>query len=265
MRTSHFLVAAALFAAAAPHAAAAQPETVDVAAVGAWSYTGPTGPAFWGLPRFPYPECRSGVGSRQSPVNLVATTHAPPLPVILNYSTGNPARLENTGHSVYLYLTNPASLRVADTTFNFRDIHFHVPAEHLVQGTRYAAEIHSVHQQGTNGNRAVLTTFVTVGLPNAAWNALIAALPGNKGDTISIGPTNMTTLLSLGGLAREPMYSYAGSLTTPGCTRNVRFLVRQQPITLSLQQIEALAAAFARNVRLLSPATEPIVLHRGAP
>ncbi|HYR07802.1 MAG TPA: carbonic anhydrase family protein [Longimicrobium sp.] len=262
MRTLHALAAAALFAAAAPHAAAAQAESIDVAAVGAWSYTGPTGPAFWGLPRFSYPECRGGAGSRQSPVNLVATSHAPPLPVTLNYPAGNPARLENTGHSVYLFLTNLASLQVADTTFDFRDIHFHVPAEHLVNGTRYAAEIHSVHQQG-NGNRAVLTTFVTEGPPNAAWNALIAALPGNKGDTISIGPTNLTTLLSLGGLAREQMYSYAGSLTTPACTRNVRFLVRQRPINLSRQQIEALAAAFARNVRPVFPVTTPVILHRG--
>lgn len=264
MRTPHLLAAAVLFAAAAPHAAAAQPESIDVAAVGAWSYTGPTGPAFWASSRFSYPECGGGAGSRQSPVNLVATTHAPPLPVRLNYPARNPARLENTGHSVYLYLANPASLQVADTTFDFRDIHFHVPAEHLVQGTRYAAEIHSVHQQG-NGNRAVLTTFVREGLHNSAWDVLIAALPGNKGDTISIGPTNLTTLLALTGLEAEPIYSYAGSLTTPACTRNVRFLVRQQPINLSRQQIEALAAAFARNVRPVFPVTTPVILHRGAP
>lgn len=264
MRTPHFCVAAALFAVAAPHAAAAQPESIDVAAVGAWSYTGPTGPAFWAS-RFPYPQCVGGVGSRQSPVDLVATTNAPPLPVTLNYPAGNPAKLVNTGHSVYLYLTNQASLRVADTTFGFSDIHFHVPAEHLVQGTRYAAEIHSVHQHGSNGNRAVLTTFIAEGPHNSAWNLLIAALPGNKGDTISIAPPNLTTLLSLGGLASEPMYSYAGSLTTPECTRNVRFLVRQRPITLSRPQIEALAAAFARNVRPLFPAPSPVVLHRGVP
>jgi carbonic anhydrase len=264
MRTLHVPVAAALFAAATPHAAAAQPETIDVAAVGAWSYTGPTGPGFWASPRFRYPECAGGAGSRQSPVNLVATTNAPPLPVTLNYPAGNPARLENTGHSVYLFLANSASLQVADTTFEFRDIHFHVPAEHLVQGTRYAAEIHAVHQLG-DGNRAVLTTFVREGFHNGAWDVLIAALPGNKGDTISIGPTSLTTLLALTGLEAEPMYSYAGSLTTPDCERNVRFLVRQRPLNLSLRQIEALAAAFARNVRPVFPATAPVILHRGAP
>lgn len=263
MRTPHLLAAAALFAAAAPHAAAAQVESIDTAAVGAWSYTGPTGPAFWAS-GFPNPECVGGDSSRQSPVNLIPTTHAPPLPVTLSYPAGNPARLENTGHSVYLYLTNPASLQVADTTFAFRDIHFHAPAEHLMQGTRYAAEIHSVHQQG-NGNRAVLTTFIAEGLHNGAWNLLIAALPGNKGDVNPIVDPDLTALLSLGGLAGEAMYSYAGSLTTPPCARNVRFLVRQRPITLSRPQIEALAAAFARNVRPLFPVTTPVTLHRGVP
>lgn len=260
MRTPHLLAAAALVAAAVPHAAAAQPDPIDVAAEGAWSYTGPTGPAFWAT-RFDYPDC---AGDRQSPVDLPAGIPGPPLPVTLDYPAGNPARLVNTGHSVYLYLDNPASLRVADTTFDFSDIHFHVPAEHLVQGTRYAAEIHAVHQQGDD-DRAVLTTFVTEGPHNGAWDVLIAALPGNKGDRNPIGATDLTTLLALGGLAREPLYSYAGSLTTPECTPNVRFLVRQRPIALSRRQIEALAAAFARNVRPVFPVTTPVVLHRGVP
>jgi carbonic anhydrase len=157
----------------------------------------------------------------------------------------------------------PATLTVADSTFTFREIHFHVPAEHTVQGRRYAAEIHTVHILGNEG--AVLTTFITEGAHNSAWDAVIAGMPGNKGDENSIGPTNLMTLLALQNLRQESLYSYAGSLTTPACSPGIHFLVRTRPLTLSPDQIEALASAFARNVRPLNPATTPITLHRGAP
>ena len=150
------------------------------------------------------------------PDPAVARTAVAPLPITLSYPTGNPGRLVNTGHTVDLYLQNPATLRVADTTFTYREIHFHVPAEHLVQGVRHAAEIHAVHVNGDMA--AVLTTFVTEDQHNSAWNVLIDSLPGNKGDTLRIGPTDLMTLLALRELAREPIYSYAGSLTTPACS-----------------------------------------------
>lgn len=260
MRIPH-LLAAALVAAAAPHLAAAQTDPIDEAAAGAWSYTGPTGPAFWAS-RFGYADCAAGA-PRQSPVDLPSRTPVNPLPITLSYPDGNPGRLVNTGHTVDLYLQNPATLRVADTTFTYREIHFHVPAEHLVQGDRHAAEIHAVHVRGQAA--AVLTTFVTEGEHNPEWSVLIDSLPGNKGGAHPIGPTDLMTMLALDSLAREPIYSYAGSLTTPLCSPTVRFLIRQRPIVLSREQIEALAAAFARNVRPVQPVTTPITLHRGAP
>jgi carbonic anhydrase len=261
MRIPHLLAAAALLAVATPHAAGAQADSIDVAAAGAWSYAGPTGPAFWAT-RFGYAECAAGA-PRQSPVDLPARTPTNPLPITLSYPARNPGRLVNTGHTVDLYLLNPATLRVADTTFTFREVHFHVPAEHLVQGVRHAAEIHAVHVRGNAA--AVLTTFVTEGERNPAWNVLIDSLPGNRGDTLHIGPTDLMTMLALRDLARETIYSYAGSLTTPLCTPTVRFLIRQEPLVLSREQIEALAAAFARNVRPVQPVTTPITLHRGTP
>lgn len=261
MRIPHLLAAAATLAAAVPHAAGAQPDPIDEAAAGAWSYTGPTGPAFWAT-RFGYADCAAGA-PRQSPVNLPARTAVNPLPITLSYPAANPGRLVHTGHSVDLFLENTATLRVADTTFTYREIHFHVPAEHLVQGVRHAAEIHAVHVHGNAA--AVLTTFVTEGPRNSAWNVLIDSLPGNKGDELPIGPTDLMAMLALQNLSREAIYSYAGSLTTPLCAPTVRFLIRQRPIALSRGQIEAFAAAFARNVRPVHPVSTPITLHRGVP
>lgn len=260
MRIPSLLAAAAVLAAAAPCAARAQVDPIDKAAAGAWSYTGPTGPRFWATSL----GHRACAGPRQSPVDLPSVAPSGPLDLKLDYPRENDARLVNTGHTVNLYLVDRPTLEVADSTFDFQEMHFHVPAEHMVQGQRPAGEIHAVHQQG-DGNRAVLTTFVTEGAHNAAWNALVDGLPGNRDDENAIGVIDLVEMLALDGIGEEWIYSYAGSLTTPLCTPNVRFLVRQRPIVLSSQQIEALASAFARNVRPLFPVTTPVTLHRGTP
>jgi carbonic anhydrase len=261
MRTPRLLAAAALFAAAAPHAAAAQSDSTRAATAGTWSYTGPTGPDFWAAAPLGYTEC---AGTRQSPVNLPAGHTSGPLPVTLSYPASNPARLRNTGHTVDLVLVDPpapVTLTVADSTFTFREVHFHVPAEHTVRGRRYAAEIHAVHILGNEG--AVLTTFITEGAHNPAWDAVIAGMPGNRGDDNPIGPVDLTALLGLQNFARESRYSYAGSLTTPLCSPGIHFLIRPRPIVLSAEQIQALASAFARNARPLHEVFTPVTLHRG--
>lgn len=265
MRIPHQLAAAALLALACTQPAAAQQETLDYAA-GRWSYAGPNGPAFWSTLDLRYHECGQRQG-RQSPVNLPAGSPAPYLSVEVDYPA-SAGILVNSGHGVDLLLPRPPdtmTLTVADSTFNFREVHFHVPAEHTVQGRRYDAEIHTVHQQG-GGNRVVLATFVQEGTPNPGWFTLIDSLPGNVGDTIPVGVVDLNALLSLRALPSERLYDYGGSLTTPPCTSNVRFLIRQRPIVLSRDQIEALSSAMVRNVRPVQTHTHPVVrLHRPAP
>jgi carbonic anhydrase len=257
MRMPHLLVAAALLAVACTRPAAAQRETApESAAPGDWSYAGPTGPAFWRNIAPGYPDC--GSNYRQSPVNVLG--HPPLVPFEVSY----PARagtLSNSGHGVDLLvpvLVDSGSLTVGGATFQFREVHFHIPAEHTINGFRYEAEIHTVHQQGT-GNRAVLTTFVMEGQqPNPAWSTVIDSLPGNKGDRRVIGDVNLNALLSLPVQGSERMYGYDGSLTTPPCTPNVRFLLRQTPIRLSRAQLNALSTAMVRNIRPLQQNTQPV-------
>jgi carbonic anhydrase len=263
MRIRYRHAAAAVLAAAAPLAAGAQPDPIDVAAEGTWSYAGPTGPDFWAT-TLPHRECAPA--PRQSPVDLPRVALSAPLNVRVSYPRDGDAWLVNTGHTVNLYLRDRAALEVADSAFAFVEIHFHVPAEHMVQGRRYAGEIHAVHQQGTVGNRAVLTTLIAEGSHNDTWNSLVNGLPGNRGDSTEIGIIDLVAMLAVENLASEQLYSYAGSLTTPPCQANVRFLIRERTLTLSRQQIDALASAFARNVRPVFPVSPTAVtLHRVVP
>lgn len=260
MRIPPILAAAAVLAAAAPHAVAAQADSIGIAAPGKWSYTGPTGPGFWASP-LGFREC---AGRRQSPVDLRAWAQGDPLRVTVDYPALDSARLVNTGHTVDLILDTRATLRVADSTFVLREVHFHLPAEHLVRGERHAAELHAVHLSETGA--VVLTTFVREARQdNRAWDQVIAHMPGNRGDTIRAAGIDLTALLALADIESEAMFSYDGSLTTPPCSPSVRFLIRRAVIGLSRPQIEALASAFARNARPVHQVTTPVILHRAVP
>lgn len=245
MPIPRLLTATALLAVVTALPVAAQTDSAAVEDDRSWSYAGPNGPDFWGgLPG--YALC--GNGGRQSPVNLVGEPTPPG--VTMAFPPDNQGQLRNKGYTVDLYLTRRGTLTTADTAFDFQEVHFHVPAEHTVWGHRYAAEIHAVYQRGGTGNRAVLTTFVDRGgADNGNWTTLIRYLPGNAGRWSNLGAVDLRALLSLQLISNERMYVYAGSLTTPACEENVRFLIRERTIFLSQEQIDALASAMTRNVR----------------
>lgn len=247
----------ALLALATP--AGAQVDAAGTYDTEEWSYTGPTGPESWGRM---YATCAA---SRQSPIDLPRGSAVPPLRLSAQYTAWSGGRVANNGHSVYLPPSPTAgTLTIADSVYRLVDIHVHVPSEHTVQGTRYAAEIHAVHQHA-NGNRAVIGTFVSEGTANDRWAQVIAALPGHDGQSNALpGAVNPTQLLQLENLPAEWIWEYPGSLTTPRCDQNVRWLVRANPITLSRAQVEALSGAAMRNSRPVQPANgRSILLHRG--
>ncbi len=44
-------------------------------------------------------------------------------------------------------------------------------------------------------------------------------------------------------------YTYMGSLTTPPCSEDVRWIVMRQPVTMSAEQIELFARIYPMNAR----------------
>jgi carbonic anhydrase len=48
-------------------------------------------------------------------------------------------------------------------------------------------------------------------------------------------------------------FRFAGSLTTPGCTEGVSWIVMKQPVLLSAAQIAAFKGAYDNNARPVQP------------
>lgn len=210
-----------------------------------WSYDGEHGPDDWGDLSEDFAACETGAA--QSPVDLPAHTD--------ERSTGHPRITSSptvgdavdTGHTIQLVPDGAGSaVEWQGVEFDLAQVHFHLPSEHTVDGAAADAEFHLVHT-AEDGRVLVLGVLAQEGGgTNEAWQPFIdgAAAPGSENlplDVAAMLPTDPT------------FEEYAGSLTTPPCTEGVRWVIYDEPVELSADQIAVLESAYADNARPVQP------------
>lgn len=210
-----------------------------------WSYEGATGPSSWADN---YPEC---AGAAQSPIDISVTGHADLPELEFEYMTMD-GTIVDTGHALQVNAEGGA-FTVGDTTFTLRQIHFHVPSEHTLEGRRFDAVMHLVHA-GEDGRLAVVAVMYELGEENDFVGDVLEAAAAT-GDV----PTEVE--LEDAAPENTEYYTYQGSLTTPPCTEGVRWFVLRNPESLSEEQLAELAGYYRDNVRPIQPANERTILH----
>jgi carbonic anhydrase len=122
------------------------------------------------------------------------------------------------------------ALSVPGVTYPLVQYHFHVPSEQRINGRAADLEAHFVHTT-SSGESAVLGVLYNVGsAPNELLDHMILSAPAVAGQTLTGGEANPADLLpdnftGTGDYHVGNFYTYAGSLTTPGCTEGVRWVV----------------------------------------
>jgi carbonic anhydrase len=102
--------------------------------------------------------------------------------------------------------------------YTLSKFHFHTPSEHIVNGKRFPMELQLVHKS-KNGKLAVLVL-------------LFEADKSTPAETPQAEQPLVADIAKL--LAQDnTVYTYTSSLTTPPCTKNVSWIVLQQPIAMS--------------------------------
>jgi carbonic anhydrase len=206
-----------------------------------WTYEGETGPEHWAeLEK--NSQCD---GNFQSPINLVNyKTNASLKPLNLHYAEQTKLHdVVNNGHSIQ-YDFEPGDFLVWEKdTFNLTQFHFHEPAEHLIDGVRYPLEIHLVHQNKDN-QFVVLAIMAKEGENSEPFEFLESYLPIAVGEQKII---DQAFDIALNLPEDRNYFHYKGSLTTPPCTESVNWLVFQEPIRVSLEQVMQLKYAMPLN------------------
>lgn len=232
---------AAVSAAPSPIASPAAPEAPP-----AWSYEGAEGPEHWGALSSDFGSCSSGTA--QSPIDVLGGSGLSPAPLTLAYSASE-CEMTDNGHTTELRARTAQGITVGGKQYAFKQMHFHTPSEHTLNGVRHEAEFHFVHQ-ADDGGLAVVGILATAGAASAAWAPFIDGVPAAAGgQKVAAGVVALQTLFP----ASLDHFAYDGSLTTPPCSESVRWLLLETPVELGAEQLATLRAAHAGNSRPVQP------------
>ncbi len=198
-----------------------------------WSYQGETSPENWAEIE-KNSDCD---GKNQSPINIIVD-HTVPVNNIDNlkvfYSPETVInKVENNGHTIQFEFNLGDSIQYKNDVYHLKQVHFHEPAEHIINGIRYPIEIHFVHKSDQD-KLTVLSVFGEEGEVSRLSVFFKTFLPIKNGESKEINyPIDLSFLYP----KSKDFYSYSGSLTTPPCTENVNWVIFKDQLILSYDQV----------------------------
>ena len=210
-----------------------------------WSYEGNEDPSHWAELSPEFIKCAEG--HFQSPIDLESYSaekyHGDLLEFKYHPSTVD---LFNNGHTIQAIIEAQDEILIANGhEYLLKQVHFHAPSEHQIDGIIYPMEMHMVHAD-ESGKLAVVGIFIKEGISNEELNTLWKKIPEQVEEHAH--PTKTCDLLNLIP-DTHPVFHYSGSLTTPPCSEGVEWFVLEKPIELSKAQISIFKKLYHHNNR----------------
>ena len=192
-------------------------------------------------------------GLLQSPINILSKqTKTGRHNITVNFKD-EISKVDNLGHTIQLDFEEGNTITIDQKTYEFKQIHFHTPAEHLIDGITYPMEMHIVNELiGDRIEYAVVAFHFKMGKENKFINEFLSLIPKDENQSKEI-PTGIVKLRDLfGENPREEwdsFYSYKGSLTTSPYTESVNWFVVKKIFNASPDQIKKINMIEGDNAR----------------
>ncbi|CAN6196166.1 unnamed protein product [Urochloa humidicola] len=208
----------------------------------AFSYkdSDPDGPSKWATLQKDWALCDSG--TEQSPIDIAKVEVSKDLGPLENTYKAGAATVQNRGHDFMLnWKEGNGKLTLNGKEYTLLQVHWHAPSEHTVNGTRFDAEMHMVHEDAAKEKAVVSVFFSTkAGKPSKLLGDLqpyFKKLTGKQNGTEEVkDPVDPATMID----KASGYYRYEGSLTTPPCTEGVIWTILSKVADASVEQINAL-------------------------
>lgn len=199
-------------------------------------------------------------GHHQSPINIFTKTTQKDFEdqhFVIHFQDKINA-VENLGHTVQLDFAQGSKITANGITYAFKQMHFHTPSEHLIDGITYPMEMHIVSEEENSvaPHYLVIAVLFKMGEENRFINEFINTVPKEQHSKANV-ETDRVKLIDLFTFIPEDNlghhYHYQGSLTTPPYSENVNWFVLKKIFEASPEQIKAINNIEGNNARHFEP------------
>lgn len=204
-----------------------------------WSYHAPNGPAQWGA-LSGYSLCQ--VGADQSPVAIETgmeadirnVTYDSSLMEVVNHWQPSSFSLIHNGHTIQVGYDSGSTVEFKEEAFDLKQFHFHSPSEHSLDFKQYPLEAHFVHSRGNE--LLVIGVFFKEGQAHPLLEKIWANSPTEEISSPKQIPNSVIDARDFLPASAD-YFHYMGSLTTPPCSEQVKWIVMKEPVEASRSQL----------------------------
>lgn len=220
-----------------------------------WGYEGQESPVHWGKLSPDFSLCETG--KNQSPVNIqgaLKTHHSKP---VLVFQQGK-QKIINNGHTIQINVSEDSTLHLDGETFALQQFHFHAPSENEIDGKQFPLEGHFVYKN-KGGSLIVLALMFKEGTANLQLAKAWHQMPTKVDQTAML-----TQSVDINALLPENVgvYRFSGSLTTPPCSEGVTWMVLEQSVSVSAEQVRQFRSVLQHaNNRPVQPLNGRVIIN----
>ena len=192
-------------------------------------------------------------GLVQSPVNILSNrAEGERHEISINLHHADPEYLENKGHTIQLDFPSGSSVSFDGREYPLKQVHFHTPSEHQIDGVTYPMEAHFVNmiEPKTPDDPPlylVISFLFRMGEESEFIASFLDQVPSEQG-TEELAPETVAVVTENEDLEYD-YYHYRGSLTTPPYTETVEWLIVKQIQEASPEQIRRINLIEGDNAR----------------